>query len=233
MSASLFAFDLHSLNVFSITLRLVLAVVISVAIGLERGVRKHPAGFRTHILVCVGAALAMLTNQYLHETFGDLVDPGRMGAQVITGVGFLGVGTILVTGTHKIKGLTTAAGLWASACIGLAIGIGFYLGAILAGLIVLGCLALLPKIERFFYTNAKTVAIHAHVDSFQNVGALMGAIKDMDVAIVEMSLEESLLKTKEALAVNLFLKLPKDLKPEEALERLNAIPCVLLTEEPK
>ena len=127
----------YDVNIFSVILRLFLAVLYGGIIGLERGASKHPPGFRTHILVCVGATLAMLTNQYICETgLYSPADPSRLGAQVITGVGFLGVGTILVTGGQKIKGLTTAAGLWASACIGLALGIGFYSGAIAAGILV-------------------------------------------------------------------------------------------------
>ena len=119
----------YDLSIFSITFRLLTATLAGGIIGLERGANRHPAGFRTHILVCLGATLAMLTNQYIIEILGIPSDPARLGAQVITGVGFLGVGTIFVTGRSKIKGLTTAAGLWASASLGLAIGIGFYSGA--------------------------------------------------------------------------------------------------------
>ncbi|MCR5134523.1 MAG: MgtC/SapB family protein, partial [Clostridiales bacterium] len=100
----------YELNTFSIVLRLLLALVFGGLIGLERGAERHPAGFRTHILVCVGAALAMITNQYMVDIWPEQVDPSRIGAQVITGVGFLGAGTIILTGQNKIKGLTTAAG---------------------------------------------------------------------------------------------------------------------------
>ncbi|MFQ7474136.1 MAG: MgtC/SapB family protein, partial [Anaerovoracaceae bacterium] len=131
----------YDINIFSISLRLILALILGGIIGLERGANRHPAGFRTHILVCVGAALAMMTNQFIVDNFGAS-DPARLGAQVITGVGFLGVGTILITGHSRIKGLTTAAGLWASACLGLAIGIGFYSGAIAAAIIIFVSLTL-------------------------------------------------------------------------------------------
>ena len=124
---------LYNVNIYSITLRLGLAVLFGGIIGLERGANKHQAGIRTHILVCVGAALAMLTNQYIFESITTVTDPTRMGAQVISGIGFLGAGMILVTSRNKVKGLTTAAGLWASACAGLALGIGFYAGALIAG----------------------------------------------------------------------------------------------------
>ena len=138
---------MYDLNVYSICIRLLLAILLGGIIGLERGASRHAAGFRTHILVCVGAALAMLTNQFIMISFDGSIDPARLGAQVITGVGFLGVGTILVTGSKKIKGLTTAAGLWASACLGLAAGIGFYDGAVLAGIAIFVSLAMEPLAE--------------------------------------------------------------------------------------
>ena len=105
----------QDLNMVSVAVRLLMALVFGGVIGLERGANRHPAGFRTHILVCVGSTLAMMTNVYVFDLWGSVTDPVRLGAQVITGVGFLGAGTILLTGRHRIRGLTTAAGLWASA----------------------------------------------------------------------------------------------------------------------
>ena len=122
---------LRDINMVSIILRLSLAMIFGGIIGFDRGKKKRPAGFRTHILVCIGSALAMITNQYIVQVMGMGGDPTRLGAQVISGIGFLGAGTILVTGRQQVKGLTTAAGLWASACMGLALGIGFYEGAII------------------------------------------------------------------------------------------------------
>ena len=116
---------LQNINVASTGLRLLLALVCGGLLGLERGKKKRPAGFRTHMLVCVGSALAMITNQYMAEHYTG-IDASRMASQVISGIGFLGAGTIMVTGLQKIRGLTTAAGLWVVACIGLAFGTGFY-----------------------------------------------------------------------------------------------------------
>ena len=115
---------LRELNWISIVLRLALAIICGGIIGIERGRKGRTAGFRTHVLVCIGAALTVLTNQYMMQYFGG-GDPARLGAQVINGIGFLGTGTILITEQREVKGLTTAAGLWASACMGLAIGAGF------------------------------------------------------------------------------------------------------------
>ena len=157
----------YDINIISVTIRLVLAVIIGGVIGLERGANNHAAGFRTHILVCVGAALVMVTNEYICQ-FNELADPARLGAQVITGVGFLGAGTIMVTGRNKVKGLTTAAGLWASACLGLAIGIGFYEGALVAAILIFVSLALLPKVEAFFFNLSRSIDLYIEIDSVEN-----------------------------------------------------------------
>lgn len=114
-----------------LVIRMAMVFICGGAIGYKRDVAGYAAGLRTHILVCMGAMLAMATGQFAFVEFGSAVEPTRIGAQVVSGIGFLGAGTILVNRKRQhIVGLTTAAGLWASACIGLAIGIGFYEGAI-------------------------------------------------------------------------------------------------------
>ena len=114
-------------NIITLLLRTALVIICAGIIGLDRNAHGAPAGFRTHILVCLGAMIVMSTAQF--ATMYYTTDIQRMGAQVVSGIGFLGAGSIIVNKRH-ITGLTTAAGLWASACIGLAIGIGFYEGAI-------------------------------------------------------------------------------------------------------
>lgn len=126
---------LRDLNLVSILLRICLSVLVGGILGMERGKKNRPAGLRTYILVCLGSALVMMTNQYVYITY-QTGDPMRLGAQVISGVGFLGAGTIVLTGRNKIMGITTAAGLWTAACSGLAIGIGFYEGAIFGGIAI-------------------------------------------------------------------------------------------------
>ena len=122
---------LREFHFASVVLRLVLAMLLGGCIGLERERKRRPAGFRTYMLVCLGAALTVLLSLYeytlvtgpwstLAAELGMKTDVSRFGAQVINGIGFLGAGTILVTGRQQVKGLTTAAGLWASACTGLA-----------------------------------------------------------------------------------------------------------------
>lgn len=147
--------DIDFINVYpyleqyvDIIIKIVLAVVLGGLIGMEREHINKPAGFRTHILVCVGAALAMITSEYMFEMYRGAtnMDPARLGAQVISGIGFLGAGTIIKDGV-TVKGLTTAASLWAVSCIGLAIGSGFYSGAIITSVIVYVVLLSFGRIE--------------------------------------------------------------------------------------
>ena len=139
-------------NYAEIVLRLVLALVLGGTIGIERSGTNHDAGMRTHILVCLGATAIMVISNTMHGTYGG--DIGRMGAQVVSGIGFLGAGCILISG-NRIKGLTTAAGLWATAAVGLALGMGYYFtAAVLTALMLTATLLLHPlatRIERRSY----------------------------------------------------------------------------------
>jgi len=126
---------LREITYTAILLRILCALLVGGILGIERGRKNRPAGLRTYMLVCVGSCLIMLTNQYVYQSIGT-GDPVRLGAQVVSGIGFLGAGTIIVTKRNQIKGLTTAAGLWAAAAVGLALGIGFYEGALTAGLAI-------------------------------------------------------------------------------------------------
>lgn len=124
---------LDQLNFASVLIRIFMATIAGSLIGLNRAKIGQPAGMRTHILVCIGATVVMLTGQYIYERYGT-GDPTRLGAQVVSGIGFLGAGSI-ISDKEKVRGLTTAAGLWASACIGLALGVGFYFVAVVATMV--------------------------------------------------------------------------------------------------
>ncbi|GMO46831.1 MAG: MgtC/SapB family protein [Termitinemataceae bacterium] len=136
---------LHELNFISLLVRSLLALMIGGILGFERGKNNRPAGFRTHMLVCYGAALVMMTNQFVYQTY-HVSDPVRLGAQVISGIGFLGAGSIIMSGRGQVHGITTAAGLWAAACCGLAAGIGFYSGAIVSGVVIYGIMATMRRL---------------------------------------------------------------------------------------
>ena len=137
------------LNLFSTVLRLVIAFILGGVIGLEREKKGARAGLRTHILVCMGSSLIMLTSIYIFEAYQGkaVVDPARIAAGVVTGIGFLGAGTI-IRSSERVKGLTTAASVWISAAIGLAVGCGYISAAITTTVIVYFSLSILKKLEK-------------------------------------------------------------------------------------
>jgi putative Mg2+ transporter-C (MgtC) family protein len=194
------AFDyLREFNIAAVTLRLVLAMLFGGMLGLERARKRRAAGFRTYMIVCIGATLAILLSQYeaamlsgpwkdVADYVGIHSDVSRFGAQVINGIGFLGTGTIIVTGRQEVKGLTTAAGLWASACMGLAIGAGFYECVILAVLLITFCVRLLPIFEGFLVERARNINIYVEFASLDDVGAIISRIKEQGAQIFEVDI---------------------------------------------
>ena len=162
----LHCFDpIRTLSFWAILVRLTLAVICGGVIGAERETKRRPAGFRTHILICLGAAITTLTSQYLLLSLHLFTDVARLGAQVISGIGFIGAGTIIVTRDKRVKGLTTAAGLWAAAIIGLACGAGYVECAVFATLgIVSPSLVIITVI-------AALLSNFAHIAAVQNAFA--------------------------------------------------------------
>lgn len=179
---------LNDFNVWTTLIKLVLAVIFGGIIGLERGRQGRAAGMRTYILVCVGATLTTLIGMYVSLNMQIGNDPLRIGAQVISGIGFLGVGTILVKGRFQITGLTTAAGLWVAAALGLALGAGFYLGAILAFVLTIMTVTLAHKLEYRMYKRKNTrFGIYVEISSDKAVSDTVAFLKDnfkaMDVQV--------------------------------------------------
>ena len=160
---------LREFNYVSVAVRLVLAMVIGGLIGIERGKQGRAAGMRTHILVCLGATLTTMIGFYIMSTPGYSGDPMRIAAQVVSGIGFLGGGTILLTGRFQITGLTTAAGLWTTAAIGLALGAGFYEGALITFLACFITVTLLHKIEYYLGKRQTRFGIYVEIDSDKSV----------------------------------------------------------------
>ncbi|MGO4939221.1 MgtC/SapB family protein [Fundicoccus sp. Sow4_D5] len=183
-------FDFHELHFYTIFLRILLSLVVGGIIGLERGIKSKSAGFRTYMLVCLGSAMVMMTNQYIYDTFGS-GDPTRMGAQVVSGIGFLGAGTILVTHRNQIRGLTTAAGLWVAACLGLAIGIGFYTGAVLGGITVLFILTLFEKVKILIEDRTRTIDCYIIFESATDFHNLLKHTAKQAWKIIEIESEHS------------------------------------------
>lgn len=154
--------EIRILTEGAIVVRILISLAFGAILGLDRGLKSRPAGLRTYILVCVGSCIVMMTNQYVYQAY-DTGDPVRMAAQVVSGIGFLGAGTIIVTRRNQIRGLTTAAGLWASACVGLAIGIGLYEIALVGGLAVVIVLTSLGHWDLFIRRRARDVDVYIEI----------------------------------------------------------------------
>lgn len=174
---------LEELNAVSIIFRIVLAVFVGGCIGNERGRHGRAAGLRTHILVCFGAAMTTLIGIFATEKLASQGDPLRMGAQVISGIGFLGAGTIMVRNRSHVTGLTTAAGLWATACIGLAIGAGFYWGALVAFAAVMLTITVIAHME----ARSPSRERGAYYVELKDIGAAKAFCEDMEANLIEVN----------------------------------------------
>ncbi|PRY82971.1 MgtC/SapB family protein [Alkalibacterium olivapovliticus] len=197
-----------------------MAVVVGGIIGLERDLKNHAAGFRTYILVCLGSTMVMMTNQFIFENYG-LGDPARMGAQVISGIGFLGAGTIIVTNNNHVRGLTTAAGLWSAACIGLAIGIGFYEGALAGGFTLLVIMTLFQKFKNKYVNRNKKVECLILFETFNDLNAFTSKCSKNGWKI--LSIQSKYYEQKDATLYMIAFDITTSLEINDLVEQLNKI----------
>ncbi|MFV0497863.1 MAG: MgtC/SapB family protein [Candidatus Fimivivens sp.] len=211
-------------------------------IGIERERKRRPAGFRTYMIVCLGATLTVLLGQY--ETLmlqtrwaaqldmvGISTDVSRFGAQVINGVGFLGAGTIIVTGRQEVKGLTTAAGLWASACMGLAIGAGFYECMIVGFILIFLSIKVFPIIENVSLTRARYMNLYVEFASLDGIGAFIQCIKGNNIKIFDVDLEKGMDNDLKRPNAVFSIYLPRKTLHTEVLAMLSLESHVYLIEE--
>lgn len=175
----------RELTLAAIVFRILTAIVISGLIGVERERKNRPAGLRTYMLVTVGACVVMIINHYIYQVY-HTGDPVRMGAQVISGVGFLGAGTIVVTPHNHIKGLTTAAGLWASACLGLAIGIGLYEVAWIGGVVIFAVLSVINQLDKRIRRKSKEIEVYLELNNELTIGTLLRRLRDKEFWITNL-----------------------------------------------
>ena len=176
----------------AITLRLAIAAVVGILIGLNRELKNRSAGIKTHVLVCVGSALATMTSEYVSIAFPGQGDINRIGAQVISGVGFLGVGTIIITGKKQVRGLTTAAGLWACACAGIAIGIGFIEGTVIATAMII--LIVLDRLDKFIHRHSRTIDLYLEFYSNSDINSLVSWLHEHRVKVDNINITKSSIK---------------------------------------
>lgn len=222
--------ELREVTYLAVALRILCAVILGGLIGLERGLKNRPAGLRTYMLVCTGACLIMLTNQYIFQYFGT-GDPVRMGAQVVSGIGFLGGGTIIVTRHSRIKGLTTAAGLWAAAAVGLALGIGFYEAALVGGIAIFTIMTLLQKMDNKMHSRAKRIDIYVELEKNMLLGDFLRLVREKDLNVSNVQRENSSAKEEVVRAYSATLVAQRRYKHAELLDMVTDIPGVIFAEE--
>lgn len=222
---------LREMTVLSICVRLLLAVLCGGLIGLEREYKRRPAGFRTHILICLGAAITTMTSQYLSLYLHFDTDVTRLGAQVVAGVGFIGAGTIIVTRRQRVKGLTTAAGLWAVAIVGLAIGMGFYEIAVSATLLVLLAELLFVKLEDRIYRSSPEVNLYLEYIDRDALDQVLRLFREKDAKVLHVEITRSRKNQSHNASVIFSLRLNKRLKLDQLMELLHQTEGVVSVEE--
>lgn len=221
---------IEEFNTVSVCLRLFLATFFGGCIGLERGSHGQAAGIRTFALVCLGAALAMVTDEYLVGQY-QTGDPARLAAQVISGIGFLGVGTIIVTGRNYVRGLTTAAGLWTTACLGIAIGSGFLVAGVIGFLLIFFVMTVLSLISHRVDDYAKGMLLYMEVDKEQGIQAVYHFVQEhhIRIASIEKQKKQPLQKSDAVLTVKLHFA--KRQNHQDVLQQMNELETIHYIEE--
>ena len=214
----------------TVTIRLALAVVCGGIIGIERERKRRPAGFRTHILICLGAAMTTLTSQYLLLELKLFTDPARLGAQVIAGIGFIGAGTIIITKRRQVKGLTTAAGLWTAAIVGLCCGAGYFEGAVVATAVVILAELVLAKLEYFIVSNARAFNLFVEYTDSGRLGTIIDTIKKSGGYIVDLEITKNTSEGKNPCAT-FSLSAPRKVAHQVLMTKIANLEGVISVEE--
>jgi len=215
----------------AMVLRIILAVLCGGAIGMEREYKRRPAGFRTHILICLGAALTTLTSQFLYFNLGYYTDIGRLGAQVVAGVGFIGAGTIIVTRRQRVKGLTTAAGLWTAAIVGLALGAGFYEGGLVATALVLFNELVFAKLEYRVLYRTPEINLYMEYRDKDSLETALQMFRSHEIKVVNMEITRAVGGEGHNACALFSLRLNKKFGAERLLAQLQQTDGILLVEE--
>lgn len=206
----------------TMALRLLVAAILGGLIGMERESLNKAAGFRTHTLVCLGSCLIMVTSIEMYNIHSWSADPGRLAAQVVSGIGFLGAGTIMRSG-FGIKGLTTAASLWVVAAIGLAVGAGRYLTAVVTTAIVYIILVYMSGLEEYIKSkqkNQKKIEVLIR-DRPGQLGRVSSCLGEMDIHIRKVEMSEPLSGNK--LRINLSVNVPYNISLSEVKEKVEKV----------
>lgn len=243
---------METLSIWDVLLRVGLAVFCGGIIGIDRGRKRRPAGFRTYMLVCVGAAMTMILGTYLSvmlntQWWPELMkdpafaakfdgiklstDVSRFGAQVINGIGFLGAGTIIVTGRQQVKGMTTAAGLWASACMGLCIGSGFYIASVICCVLIVFTIVVFSRLERFILSRSRNINIYVELEHLDELSTVIEKIKQNNTQIFDVEVTKGKYTENHYPSAIFSLKLPKKLTHTAVMTAIAEVEAVRSIEE--
>lgn len=218
---------LTEFNAVTVVIRVVLAALAGALVGLEREFHGRAAGMRTHMMVALGAALAAMIGLFTVKELGFSSDPLRVGAQVISGVGFLGAGTILLRGGgSRITGLTTAAGLWTAASIGLAVGIGFYVGAFMTVFAAMLTFTLITSLEHFLNRKRQRMAIYLELDNVDAVAPMLEMLRT-EYGLMEAQVTPPRSGTAPHVGMEILVRVPQKLSTAANLRRFTDLDHVV------
>ena len=224
----MFPIDIYKFSTATALIRLAMAMLVSGILGMERTRKLRPAGMRTYMLVCIGACSTMLGGIYLYEMFGPGFDPARMAAQVISGIGFIGAGTIMVAPHQKVRGLTTAAGLWAVACLGINIGVGNYVIAFGVFVSMLITMFVADKLELVFFRHLRRIHVTVLMQSLEVVPVIRDYMKSMDITLSNLEFAQAI--ENKGVSMTCFLRLKHRTDHQTAIDKLESVPGVLYVE---
>ena len=219
-----------NIDLLTVSVRLIIALLCGGIIGIERERKQRPAGFRTHILICIGATMTTLTSQYIAFDLKATTDLARLGAQVIAGIGFIGAGTIIVTKRKNVKGLTTAAGLWASAIVGLCTGAGFLEGALVTTFIIVVAELFLSRFEYFMLSNSRTINILVEFNDTTNLTSIIDTVKENSSYVRDIEITKSNNTANNSCAI-FSLQMPRKTSHAKLLNSIASLDGVVAVEE--
>ena len=222
---------LRDISFLSVGVRLFLTVICGGLVGIERAYKRRPAGMRTHILICLGAAMTTLTSQYLYMVMHYYTDMARLGAQVVAGVGFIGAGTIIVTRRQRVKGLTTAAGLWAAAIIGLTLGGGFYEGGLFATVLILVAELVFAKWEYRLLDSAPEINLYMEYRGRVCLETVLKFYREFNLKLLNMEITRHADSDSSTSCAIFTLRLNKKCSAEWVVAQLHGVKGINIVEE--
>ena len=222
--------NLRGISMQALLIKTVLALLIGGVLGIERGRKRRPAGFRTFMLVCLGSMVVMTTNMYVFS-YLKVSDPVRLGAQVVSGIGFLGAGMIITNSNkNQVSGITTAASLWTAACLGLAVGVGFYELAVIGFFAVLLINSWLQTLENYLLMNSRIIRLYIEYNSDKPISALVDFSRDNRYDVLDLQIKRSKLNI-EIITIILLLRSEVKRSHDEIIRSWQIIEGVQFIEE--